>query len=158
MLGSSAMHVNADAFRAMLKATMGASEGGYREGMAVEETDARAILGICALVAGADDRNDEDEDSMLGELAGHLGPVVPDVRANDDLERLEKIREIGAQLSTTGTRELAYMLAYTVSISDMDLAPAESEFLADLAVALGISDARADELAAVCAQAMTPPA
>jgi len=142
------MHVNGDAFRAIVKATAA--------GDTVGDADARAILGICALVAGADDKSDPDEDSVLAEVAGHLGPVIPDVYANDDLERLEKIREIGGQLSGTGARELAYALAYVVAVADLELAPAESEFLADLAVALGISDDRADELAAACAQAVTP--
>ena len=143
------MHVNGDAFRSMVTATAG-------DGTTIAESDARAVLGICALVAGADDKTDVDEDSVLGEIAGHLGPTVPDVRANDDLERLEQIREIGGELSTQGVRDLAYALAYVVAIADLELAPAESEFLADLAVALGVSDARADELAALCAQAITP--
>jgi tellurite resistance protein len=150
------MHVNGDAFRAMVKATVGAGEGGYRDGMTVDEADARAVLGICALVAGADDKADPEEDSVLGEIAGHLGPTVPDVRANDDLERLEKIREIGGELSTQGVRDLAYALAYVVAVADLELAPAESEFLADLAVALGVSDERAGELAQRVAEAVTP--
>lgn len=143
------MHVNGEAFRSMVNATAG-------DGTTIADADARAVLGICALVAGADDKTDPDEDSVLGEIAGHLGPTVPDVRANDDLERLEKIREIGGELSTQGVRDLAYALAYLVAIADLELAPAESEFLADLAVALGVSDERADELAALCAQAITP--
>lgn len=143
------MHVHGEAFRSIVKATAG-------DGATIAEPDACAVLGICALVAGADDKSDVDEDSVLGEIAGHLGPTVPDVFANDDLERLEKIREIGGELSTQGVRDLAYALAYVVAIADLELAPAESEFLADLAVALGVSDARADELAALCAQAVTP--
>ncbi|HSN29781.1 MAG TPA: hypothetical protein VLT45_26015 [Kofleriaceae bacterium] len=145
------MQVHANAFQSLVTATVGA-------GTTVGEPDARAILGICALVAGADDKSDADEDSVLGEIAGHLGPPVPNVYAGDDLERLEKIREIGGQLSSQGTRELAYTLAYAVAVADLELAPAESEFLADLAVALGLSDDRAAELAALCAQAVTPPA
>ena len=142
------MHVNAKAFETIVKVTVGADRVG--------EADARAILGICVLVAGADNKSDVDEDEVLAEIAGHLGPTLPTVYAGDDLERLEKIREIGAQLSTQGTRELAYTLAYAVSVADLELAPAESEFLADLAVALGISDDRADELAEKCAEAVTP--
>ena len=70
------MHVNGDAFRAMVKATVGAGEGGYRDGMTVSEPDATsAVLGICALVAGADDKTDADEDSVLGEIAGIWGPT-----------------------------------------------------------------------------------
>src|SRR5206468_256157 len=137
MLGSRAMQVNAKAFQSLVTATVGG-------GATVGEPDARAILGICALVAGADNKSDDDEDEAVAEIAGHLGPPVPSIYAGDDLERLEKIREIGAQLSTTGTRELAYTLAYAVAVADLELAPAETEFLADLAVALGVSDARAD--------------
>jgi tellurite resistance protein len=157
------MHVHADAFGAIVKATLGPTEAGYRDNARISQEDARAILGIAQLVAGADDKEDAEEVMVLDELTAQItalagGPLdVPRAYANDDYERLEKIREIGGQLTTPQTRELAYAIAYAVTISDFELAPAETEFLADLAVALGIPDSRTGELAVAVAQAVTPP-
>jgi len=157
------MHVHADAFGQIVKATLVTTETGYRDNARLGQQDALAILAMAQLVAGADDRSDPEEATVLDELTAQItaltgGPLdVPRAYANDDYERLEKIREVGAQLTTPQTRELAYAIAYAVTISDLELAPAETEFLADLAVALGISDSRSDELATAVAQAVTPP-
>ena len=148
------MHVHADAFRRIVNTTIGSERLGAN--------DAAALVDIAYLALGADDREDPDEVAVVDEIAqqvcalANTQVVAPGVRATDDFERLEKIRELGGQLSGAQTRELAYGLAYAVSISDMDLAPAESELLADVAVAFGIADKRADELAAMVAEAVTP--
>jgi hypothetical protein len=150
------MHVHADAFRKIVNATLGSER--------LAPADAAALVGITYLALDADDREDEEELAVVDEIAQHVCTLAgtqvaaPGVRATDDYVRLEKVRELGAQLSGTATRELAYALAYAVSISDMDIAPAEMELLADLAVALGITDARAAELAETLAEAVTPPA
>ena len=81
---------------------------------------------------------------------------MPDVRANDDLSGSRRSARSAASCRRRACATSHTALAYVVAIADLELAPAESEFLADLAVALGVSDARADELAAVCAQAITP--
>ncbi len=157
------MHVHPDAFRAIVKQTLG-REQGYRDNAALSSADAAALVGVAYLALDADDREDPDELAVVDEISqqvcalANTAVVAPGVRATDDLERLEKIRELGGQLSSQQTRELGYALAYAVSISDLDLAPAESELLADLAVALGIADDRAAELAAKVAEAVTPPA
>jgi tellurite resistance protein len=149
------MHVHPEAFHEFVKATGTPKLG---------EQDARALLGIAQLVAGADDREDAEETMVLDELTAQITALagrpiaVQRVYANDAYERLEKIREVGGQLTTKQTRELAYAIAYAVTISDLELAPAETEFLADLAAALGISDDRTGELATIVAQAVTPPA
>jgi len=149
------MHVHPDAFRTIVKHTLGI------ERLATE--DAAALVGIAYLALDADDREDPDEIAVVDEIAQQLCALAnvevaaPGVRATDDYERLEQIRKLGAQLSGTPARELAYALAYAVSISDLDLAPAETELLADLAVALGIPDDRAAELAAMVAESVTPP-
>lgn len=148
------MHVHADAFRKIVNATLGSER--------LTAKDAVALVGIAYLALDADDREDPDEIKVVDEISQHVCTLAstqvtpPGVRATDDFERLEKIRELGGQLSTAASHELAYGLAYAVSISDMDLGPAESELLADLAVALGIADKRADELAAIVAEAVTP--
>jgi hypothetical protein len=149
------MHVHPDAFRRIVTTTLGSEP--------LRADDAAAVIGIAYLALGADDREDPDEVAVVDEIAqqvcalANTAVAAPGVRATDDFERLEKIRELGGQLSAKGPRELAYALAYAVSISDMDLAPAETELLADVAVAFGIADARAAELAATVAEAVTPP-
>ena len=158
------MHVHAEAFREIVKATLGAPESGFRAAGPFGAQDAGAIVGIAQLVAGADEREDADEAMVVDELTAQVtalagAPItVSRVYANDDYERLEKIREIGAQLTTQQSRELAYAIAYAVTISDLELAPAETKFLTDLAGALGIAGGRTAELAAIVAQAVTPPA
>lgn len=148
------MHVHADAFRKIVNATLGSERPTAK--------DAAALVGIAYLALGADDREDPDEIKVVDEISQHVCALAstqvapPGVRATDDFERLAKIRELGGQLSSAGAHELAYGLAYAVSISDMDLGPAESQLLADLAVALGIAEKRADELAAIVAEAVTP--
>jgi len=150
------MHVHPDAFRRIVTITLGSDPLGVN--------DAAAIVGITYLALGADDREDPDEVAALDEIAqqvctlANTAVAAPGVRATDDFERLERIRELGGQLSGKGPRELAYALGYAVTISDMDIAPAESELLADVAVAFGIPDDRAAELAAIVAEAVTPPA
>lgn len=156
------MHVHADAFTRIVNLTLGSREQGYRDGAALTAPDAAAIIGIVYLALGADDREDPDEVRVVDEIAQQVNALggtkigAPGVRATDDYERLDKIRQLGGQLSSPQTRELAYSLAYAVTISDMDLAPAEMELLADVAVAFGISDGRSAELAAMVAEAVTP--
>ena len=158
------MHVHPDAFRAIVKLTLGSREQNYRDGAAITPADASALVGIAYLALDADDREDPDEVAVVDEISqqvcalANTQVVVPGVRATDDFERLDKVRELGGQLSSQQTHELGYALAYAVSISDLELAPAETELLADLAVALGIPDDRAAELAAKVAEAVTPPA
>jgi hypothetical protein len=150
------MHVHPDAFRAIVSMTLGSERLGTK--------DAIAIVGMLYIALDADDREDPDELATVSEISDQVGALAgtkveaPGERATDDYERLEKIRKLGSQLSGPPSRELAYALCYVVSIADLDLAPAETELLADLAVALGISDDRAAELAALVAKAVTPPA
>ena len=115
-----------------------------------------AAIAMLVGLAGPATAQAPDLETQLAARAG-TPLAVARVYANDDYERLEKIREIGAQLTTPQTRELAYAIAYAVTISDLELAPAETEFLADLAVAVGITDDRSGELAVAVAQAVTPP-
>jgi tellurite resistance protein len=133
----------------------------------VPAEDVVAIVGIGQLVAGADKRDDADERSALDELTEHLCKLAKITPANipalasplpGDLdERLDRMGKLGEKLTSMQAKELAYAVAYVVSISDLDLAPEEAEMIDDLAVALGISDERSDELAAAAASAVTPP-
>jgi len=148
------MHVSAIAFRQIVRAA-GVT--------ALSPEDARALLGIAALAAEADNHDDEEERAVVDEITAHVRalagtPVdVPDVYVEDDRERLERLRELGMRLSTREARELAFEIAYAVSISDMDLGPAEGRLLDNLGVAFGITDDRSGELAGVVAESVTPP-
>jgi hypothetical protein len=156
------MHVHSDAFARIVNITLGSREQGFRDGASVTPDDAEALVGIAYLALDADDREDPDELRVVDEISQQLAAlanttlVAPGERATDDYERLDQIRQLGGQLSSQPVRELGYSLAYAVMVSDMELAPAETELLADVAVAFGISDARASELAAMTAEAVTP--
>src|SRR5262249_47182059 len=131
----------------------------------VSPDDAIAIIRIVHLVVTADHREDDDELAMLDsvtiglcELAGIEVDAVPpssDSLPSDD-ERLERVCGLGDQLSSKASRELAYAIAYLLSISDLDLAPAEAALIDGLAGALGIPDDRSEALAAGVAAAVTP--
>jgi len=55
-----------------------------------------------------------------------------------------------------GARELAFVLAYVVVVSNVELAPVEVRFLAALQQALGLPDDRAAELIGRIAELVTP--
>ena len=59
-------------------------------------------------------------------------------------------------LDRRGTRELAYVLAYVVVVSDQELAPDESSLLRELERTLAISPERASELVYRAARIVTP--
>lgn len=74
-----------------------------------------------------------------GEL--HLIPKVPDEEA-----RAARLRRLASQLGARSTRELAYTLAFLVSIADLELVPAETTALEEFQFALGLSHRRAMDL------------
>src|SRR5690606_36163290 len=61
-------------------------------------------------------------------------------------------------LMTRRSRELAYVYAYLLVVSDEQISRVEGRFLEDLQRELGISDERAAELAATSAEQVTPDA
>ena len=155
-------HVDEKAFDAIVKATLGPGEQGYRDGTKLGEADATALVGIAYLMLDADDRENPEELEVVEEVAQRVNALTgaqvsaPAVRATDDFERVEQLRALAGELSSVQVRELAYALAYLIVVADFELAPAESELLSDLAVALEIPDERSDELAVIASQAVTP--
>lgn len=148
------MHVQPDAFRTIVKRTLGTARLGAEE--------ATALVGIAYLALDTDGREDSEELAVVDELAQQVcalaGTAVPapGVRATDAYERVDAIRQLGGKLSTAGSRELAYAIAYAVTISDMDLAPEEIRLLSNIALSLQIADQRAAEIAELTAAAVTP--
>ena len=124
--------------------------------------DAETIVELAQMAVDADGQEDVDEIKTffaLGKavytLAGLAETPTPTFIGDDD--DLERIRELGAKLSTTESRELAYATAHLLTVVDVQIAPEEDEFLEKLRTALGIADDRADDLAAKMSSAITPP-
>jgi hypothetical protein len=123
--------------------------------------DAETILGLCQLAVDADGREDPDEIAMffafgaaLYELAGIAGTPTPTFAS--DLEDDHRLQELASQLHEPASRELAYAIAYVLTVADVDVAVEESEFIEKLRSALDLDSDRADELASEIAAAITP--
>ncbi len=63
-----------------------------------------------------------------------------------DTARRARLDTLGRQLATTGARELAYAVAFLVSVSDLELSPSESAGLEELQHVLHVDDRRATDL------------
>jgi hypothetical protein len=122
-----------------------------------------AILEVVYLAMVADGVMVEEEaDAFVRTMLRLLGPHATESRVRRIMQRFERrlergercvaarcgrVDEVAEALRRKPARDLAYKLAYVMSLSD--LRTNESEFLFDqhLREAVGLSDARADELA-----------
>ena len=124
--------------------------------------DAETIMEIAQLVVDADGQEDVDEiqsffaiGKSIYALAGLAETPTPTFAS--DLEDDERIKGLAEELETLQSKELAYCVAYILAVSDIALAPEEDAYVEKLRVALGMSEDRADELAAQMGAAITPP-
>jgi hypothetical protein len=127
--------------------------------------DARTIVQIAELAAGVDLDDDADERILLEAVGQHVCasagiardsvPVVSPLPLDHE-DRMAWICALATQLTTTGARELAYVIAYLLTASDLELAPVESTFLGELREALSIPEERASELLATVTEIVTP--
>jgi hypothetical protein len=127
---------------------------------ALSPADAELVLGLCQLAIDSDGREDPDEIEMffafgkaVNELAGLTSTPVPFASDEEDDVRLASLAK---QLTARASRELAYTVAYVLTIADLDMAPEEDEFIERLRAALDIERGRAEELASSVANAITP--
>jgi tellurite resistance protein len=129
--------------------------------------DVRSILRLAYLTAEIDFDEDIAEREALQEVAGCLWDVAgSDAQAIEPVspipldgeERSALIHRLAAELPTRGARELAYVTAYLLATSDLELAPIEGRFLEELQDALGLDDDHAADLAASAAESVTPEA
>lgn len=134
-------------------------------GTAPNPTEARAILQIAQLAASVDLDDDAVERGILGnltlQLCGLAKIPISSVRPLSPLpidaeERTERVTSLASRLVTMQSRELAYVVAYLLIVSDLELAPVESEMLEDLQRALWLAPRRAAVLAAAVSQLVTP--
>ena len=121
---------------------------------ALDITQATMILQIAQLAAGVDLHEDPAEQATLQAIAQHVFSIVG-VRA-DDVQPIPPVPDedarsvwlgaIAAQLESRGARELAYALAFLVSVSDLELTPVETAALEEFQHALGLDHRRATDL------------
>jgi hypothetical protein len=122
-------------------------------------SDAEVILGLCQLAVDADGREDADEIAMffafgaaLYELAGIAGTPTPFA---SDLEDDQRLESLASQLQAGPSRQLAYAIAYVLTVADVNSAPEESEFMDKLMAALRLESDR-DSIAAKVVAAIAP--
>jgi hypothetical protein len=146
------MHLEPAAIREIVRA---------RHPEPLSSADAETILELCQLAVDADGREDADEIAMffafgaaVNELAGIANASTPTFAS--DVDDDERLPALASQLRSAASRELAYTIAYVLTVADVDIAPEESAFIEQLATALGIEPDRADELAAAIAASITP--
>jgi len=125
--------------------------------------DAELIIAIAQLAVAADRVDDPEERALFRELAAHVythakqATEAPDLGPVDDEDqRQDQLRSHAGQLAGKPAAALAYAIAYVLVISDLELAPEEDALLETLGKALGLTDDRVDELAAVVSEAITP--
>ncbi len=121
-----------------------------------------AVIAIAQLAAAVDLSDDAAETALLDQLyaiAGITPDSVPPLSPvpTDREERATRIAVLSHLLASQGSRELAYALAYLLSVSDVEISPVEIKLLDELAQRLGISAARANELVDAVARIVTPP-
>jgi hypothetical protein len=128
--------------------------------------DATAIVSIARLAVDADRSEDSDELELYDALAEQvckLAGISPDAvqdaedkqpRGDDD--RQQRMLARADQLKTAPPRELAYVVAYVLTISDLDIRREEDAFLAELQESLAISDDRQGEIAELVNDAIAP--
>lgn len=121
----------------------------------LDPAEATTILQIAQLAAGVDfDDEDPAEEAVLLSVAQQVfslvgtkpDDVLPIPSLPDAEARAEWLAALAAQLDTRGARELAYALAFLVSVADLELTPAETRALEEFQRALGLDDRRATDL------------
>lgn len=126
-----------------------------------EQTEHRAIVGICALAAFADGKQDDNERARIQRIANGFSSEGLDVGTvyQDVLEGKLSLATVAGQLQNPSARALAYEMAVCVCNADGVTSDSERKFLADLHQALQL-DATATDQHEQTAQALAaqPPA
>lgn len=134
------------------------------EGGAVTEADARAVLEIACLAVASDGTIAEEERAVLHLLSSELrayrqadlDALVHACNEQTRDERVERLRAVGASLSSDAARHLAYRVSIVTAMADLAAADEEFEFDLDLQDALDLPTDVADDLSAEVHAALTP--
>ncbi len=136
------------------------------EAGAVSEADARAVLEIACLAVASDGKIDDEERAVLHVLAtelrayrqAELDALVHACNQQTRDERVERLRAVGASLSSDAARHLAYRVSIVTAMADLAAADEEFEFDLDLQDALDLAPDVADDLSAGVHAALSPEA
>lgn len=151
------MHVDALMFRTIERNML-------MPGTWLSPSEATATIQLLQLAAQADLAPDAEQLAVLRELTDHLC-VAAGIHADQvmaasplplDPEETQAWLDRLVPSLGPGARELAFVLAYVVVISNVELAPVETRFLSALQAAIDLRDERAAELVARIAELVTP--
>jgi len=126
---------------------------------------ATAIVGLGRLAVDADRTVDGDELDLYDDIADLVCEMAPgadpdeiveaeDRKPRGDDDRKARLASGAAQLGSSQVKELAYAVAYLITIADLAIQPDEDAYLSALQDALGISDDRQSEIAATVGDAI----
>ncbi len=123
-------------------------------GATLERAEVLAILELARLAAGVELEDDPEEHAALQAVAQHVGSLaglkpgelLAMTQMPDDEARSAWLGSLTSQLQTRGARELAYAVAFLVSVADLRLTPAEKTALEAFQYALGLEHRRATDL------------
>lgn len=126
---------------------------------------ATAIVGLGRLAIDADRTVDGDELDLYDDIADLVCEMAPgadpdeiveaeDRKPRGDDDRKVRLADGAGKLGTAPVRELAYAVAYLLTIADLAIQPDEDAYLSSLQDALAISDDRQAEIAATVGEAI----
>ena len=126
---------------------------------------ATAIVGLGRLAVDADRTVDGDELDLYDDIADLVCEMAPgadpdeiveaeDRKPRGDDDRKSRLASGAAQLGSSQVKELAYAVAYLITIADLAIQPDEDAYLSALQDALAISDDRQTEIAAAVGDAI----
>ena len=124
-----------------------------------------ALVHTAQIAGGVDLDEDASERTMRRQLERYVctiagidptsvAPASP--LPIDDEERVAWAARLASALRSPGVDELAYVIAYLVTVADLQLAPVESTFVEQLREALEIDRARANDLITTVSSMITP--
>jgi hypothetical protein len=122
----------------------------------LKETERSAIIAIATIAVGVDRAIHRDEVTLLQQIAKQLGvkhetefaALFADLGANAPAEAASiRLRGAADRLDSATAREIAYTVAYAITIADLDTHEKESAFHRELAATLSLSEETAERLA-----------
>lgn len=126
---------------------------------------AQAIVALGRLAIDADRSVDGDELDLYDDIADLVCEMAPgadpdeiveteDRKPRGDDDRKVRLADGVSKLGSAQVKELAYAVAYLLTIADLAIQPEEDAYLSALQDALAISDDRQSEIAATVGDAI----
>ncbi len=127
-------------------------------GASLAQPEADSLIQLVQLAAGVDHEDDPAEHAIvqaiaqrvrwMSELEPELEPtdILPIPPLPDSDARAHWLAAIAGALRSPGVRELAYVLAFVVTVADLEMKPAERDAMDEVQRALGLDDRCAMDL------------